>query len=247
VFIRCCTATDSAKLTPMKKYWGLFWAFAALIIVVAALAIWAEVDTETVIGAGLGFIRFFWLVVVITVPWNVYFAARQAGHRAEAARRRQVSVHPEYDAEITTLSKRTLTIAIAAHVLSAVIAALVAVLSGYAIGYYAAGFFLGSMVLRPAAAYFAYLRTRIATISHEVAYPPDDVRELRQRLEDVEHELKERREEQRNLREVVARHDRHIVTMKAHFDSTLDRVIDREEIIAGLRAFARLLREAPEA
>ncbi|GAB4583544.1 hypothetical protein [Nocardia sp. IFM 10818] len=230
----------------MKKYWGLFWAFAALIIVVAALAMWAEVDTETVIGAGLGFIAFFWLVVVITVPWNVYFAARQAGHRAEAARRRQISVHPEHTTEITALSKRTLIIAIAAHVLSAIVAAVVAVLSGYTVGYYVAGFFLGSMVLRPAAAYFAYLRARIATVSHEVAYPPEDVRELRRRLDELEDEHKKDREELRNLREVVARHDQRIVAMKAHFESTVDRVTDRQEIIAGLRAFARLLREAPE-
>ncbi|MFI6041743.1 hypothetical protein ACIA8C_08915 [Nocardia sp. NPDC051321] len=52
----------------MQKYWGLFWAATALVIAVAALAMWADLAASTVIGAGLGFVAFFWFVAVLTVP-----------------------------------------------------------------------------------------------------------------------------------------------------------------------------------
>lgn len=269
-------------MVPMKQYWGLFWAATALAMIIAALLIWGDVDPEVVVGAALGFIAFFWLLVVVTVPWNLYFAARQAEHRLEAARGRHISVPAAREAEVHTLARRLLRMAIGAHVISAVIAAVVAVATGYTIGYYVAGFFLVSIVLRPAGAYFVYLKSRIATISRDIAYPPEDVVELREQVraltegltamrenvaawqdsdarqidelrDDVRRQDERAREEQRGVREALARDhaeslaradavDQRIAGMVAHFDAALDGVTDQQEIIAGLRAFARLMR-----
>lgn len=265
----------------MKQYWGLFWAATALAMVVAALLIWGDVDPTIVVGAVLGFVAFFWLLVVVTVPWNLYFAARQVGHRVDSTLVRGIPVPPERAAEVLTLSRRLLGMAIGAHIGSALIAVVVAVISGYTLGYYVAGFFVSSIVLRPAAAYFVYLRARIATISDDIAFPPDDIAELRRRVVSVDdqltawqertqhwHDSDERqiddlrdsvrrqderaREEQRTVRETVARDhaellaranavDLRIAGMVTHFDNALDGVTDQQEIIAGLRAFARLM------
>ncbi|NNH74561.1 hypothetical protein HLB23_32735 [Nocardia uniformis] len=265
----------------MKQYWGLFWATTALAMIVAALLIWGDVDPTTVIGAVLGFVAFFWLLVVVTVPWNLYFAARQVRHRVDSTLVRGIPVPPERAAEVLTLSRRLLGMAIGAHVVSALVAVVVAAISGYMLGYYVAGFFLASIVLRPAAAYFVYLRARIVTISDDIAFPPDDIAELRRRVVAVDDELtawRERtqdwhdsderqiddlrdsvrrqderaREEQRMVRETVARDhaellgranavDQRVAGMVTHFDAALDGVTDQQEIIAGLRAFARLM------
>ncbi|MFI6867898.1 hypothetical protein [Nocardia sp. NPDC050406] len=265
----------------MKQYWGLFWAATALAMVVAALLIWGDVDPEVMIGAVLGFVAFFWLLVVVTVPWNLYFAARQAEHRLEAAGARDISVPAARAAEVHGLARRLLRMAVGAHVFSAAVAAGVALATGYTIGYYVAGFFLISIVLRPAGAYFVYLRSRIATISRDIAYPPDDVVELRERVsaladgvdalrenvaawqqsdsrqiddlrDDVRRQDERARDEQRTVRETVARDhaellarantvDQRITGMVVHFDDALDGVTDQQEIIAGLRAFARLM------
>ncbi|MFD6161015.1 hypothetical protein ACFWF7_03285 [Nocardia sp. NPDC060256] len=267
----------------MQKYWGLFWAATVLVIVVAALAMWADLTASTVIGAGLGFVAFFWFVAVLTVPWNLYFGARQVAHGLETARAREIAVPAQREQEVGTLAKRLLLVAIGSHVVSAVIAAIVALCTGYQIGYYVAGFFLVTVLIRPAAAYFAYLRARIAAISHETAYPPDDVRTLREavrflterlqatesnasaradsdarhidELRDEVRRLDQRaREEQHDLRDVVARDhaelvarvgavDQRVTTMAARFDAALDGITDQQEILAGLRAFARLMRE----
>ncbi|MEV6774331.1 hypothetical protein AB0N05_37415 [Nocardia sp. NPDC051030] len=269
----------------MKKYWGLFWAATALVIVVAALAIWADVNAETAIGAGLGFVAFFWLVVVVTVPWNLYFATLQAGHRVNAAREREIPVPPAREGEVRTLARRLLVLAVGAHVVSAVAAAVVALLSGYVIGYYVAGFFLASIVFRPAGAYFGYLRARIAAMSRDIAYPPDDVRELREQLvavagnldatrsnlaawqesdgrqidelrDEVRRQDQRAREEQRSMRETVARDhsdllsraeevDRRIAAMITRFDTALNGVTDQQELMSGLRALVRFVRETP--
>ncbi|WP_433654644.1 hypothetical protein ACQPW1_28270 [Nocardia sp. CA-128927] len=269
----------------MQKYWGLFWAVTGLVIVVAALAIWGDLAASTVIGGGLGFVAFFWFVAVLTVPWNLYFGARQVAHRLEKAREREIVAPVGRAREVETLAKRLLLVAIGSHVVSAVIAAVVALCTGYEIGYYVAGFFLVTVLIRPAAAYFAYLRARIAAISLEAAYPPDDVRTLLEQvrflterldaaeshagaraeadarqvdeLRDEVRRLDQRaREEQRTMREVVARDQAEVVervaavdqrgtAMVARFDSALDGITDQQEILAGLRAFARLMREAP--
>ncbi|MFI6166221.1 hypothetical protein ACIBCN_05475 [Nocardia sp. NPDC051052] len=269
----------------MQKYWGLFWAATALVIVVAALAMWADLAASTVIGAGLGFVAFFWFVAVLTVPWNLYFGARQVAHRFETAREREIAVPEGRAREVGTLAERLLLVAIGTHVVSAIIAAAVALFTGYQIGYYVAGFFVATVLIRPAAAYFAYLRARIAAISEEAAYPPDDVRTLREQvrflterldasrstalaqadsdarqideLRDDVRRLDQRvREEQRGTRDVVARDhaevvervgtvDQRVTAIAARFDAALDGITDQQEILAGLRAFARLMREEP--
>ncbi|MBL1075874.1 hypothetical protein JK358_15870 [Nocardia sp. 2] len=258
----------------MKKYWGLFWAAALLAIVLAVLAIWADLDAQTVVGVGLGFIAFFWLIVILTVPWNLYFAARQAAHRLSAVQVREIPVSPASVTEVASLTKRLLAMAVGSHLVTAAIALVVSLAFGYVLGYYIAGFFLGSIVFRPAAAYFAYLRSRIASISQDVAYPPDDVVELRSRVravsdrlealesalsswqesdarqiddlrDDVRRQDQRARDEQRAARESIVGVEQRMTVMVARFDAALDGVADQREIISGLRAFARLMRENP--
>ncbi|MEV6280956.1 hypothetical protein [Nocardia sp. NPDC051832] len=271
----------------MSKYWGLFWAASGVAVVVAALLIWGDVEVAAVVGAVLGFVAFFWIVVVVTVPWNLYFSARRAQHRIEVVRGRDVVVPAEREQEVRGLARRLLLVAIGAHVVSALVAAGVALVSGYSVAYLVAGFFLVSIVLRPAAAYFGYLRYRIAAISRDISYPPDDVLELRRQVtavgeklealetglaawqvsearqiddlrDDVRRQDERARAEQRSMREAVARDhadllaranavDQRMTGLGARFDAALDGATDQQEILAGLRAFARLMREAPQA
>ncbi|MEV0252354.1 hypothetical protein AB0H76_37600 [Nocardia sp. NPDC050712] len=269
----------------MSKHWGLFWAATGVATVVAALLIWGDVDAATVLGGVLGFVAFFWVAVVVTVPWNLYFAARQAEHRIAAARGRDIAVTPER--EVRGLAKRLLLLAVGAHVGSALVAGGVALVSGYAIAYLVGGFFLVSIVLRPAGAYFGYLRHRIAALARDISYPHDDVLELRMQVragaekldaletamavwqesdarqiddlrDDVRRQSERATAEQRSVREVVARDhadllgranavEQRMSGLAGRFDAALNGVTDQREILSGLRAFARLMREDPQA
>ncbi|WP_067827900.1 hypothetical protein [Nocardia inohanensis] len=209
----------------MKQYWGLFWAGAVMVIAVVALTVWADLDTHTVVAVSLGLVAFFWLLVILTVPWNLYYAARQAAHRMSSAQRQEIPVPPTNTAELFALTKRLLAMAVGSHIISALIAVIISIAFGYILGYYFAAFFLLSVVFRPVAAYFAYVRARIAAISYEADYPPDTVLALRSEVQELAHRMDEL---QASVR-----------TWQSTADSAL---LDQREIVAGLRAVARLLR-----
>jgi hypothetical protein len=175
----------------MNKLLGRAFGWCVLILLGAALALgvaWlthlvhARLTTLLLIGAvviGLG-----WLAGLVTLPWNLYFAAHRALAGMTVSRERGISVRDADEAEAGRLARRMLGFAIGAHVGTAIAAALIAYVSRAQAGYYVAGFFLITTAFRPAAAYLGYVRARIGALARESTYPRDDVTGL---LHQVEH------------------------------------------------------------
>lgn len=247
----------------MGKFLGA--ALAAVALAGAlALAYAVGAPPAVVLGTAAGVVGLLWLLVLLTVPWNLYFRAHSVLAEIAISRGKGLDVPEERDAEAGRIARTTLRAAVAGHVVTAGLLLALTAATGNAAGYWFAGFFLVSTFFRPAGAYFTQLRRRLGVLLKDVTHPRDDVVELRAqvaRLHAGTRVLEEKAEEQyRAIAElrrsvdalgvsVFARADeadRRIVAMGREFESAVNRLTDNEEIITGLKAFLRMLR-TPEA
>ena len=174
--------SDEHQASAVIKWWAMivFGALAALLI--AWLGHLAGVSLSTVLSIATVAAALAWLIVLVAVPWNLYFSARRVVMEMAVSRGRGISIPPEQDAEAHAIARRMLWFALGGHVATAAVAGAVTYISGAAIGYYITAAYLFSATIRPAAAYFAHLRQRISTLSRESLHPREDVVSLRERV-----------------------------------------------------------------
>ncbi|MFG2331548.1 hypothetical protein ACGFMM_18175 [Streptomyces sp. NPDC048604] len=230
-------------------------------VLVGAYAVGAPAGV--VLGAAAGVVALLWLLVLLTLPWNLYFRAHTVLAEIAISREKGLDVPEARDAEAARIARATLRAAIAGHVVTAGLVVALTWATGNATGYWFAGFFLLSTFFRPAGAYFGQLRRRLGVLLKDVTYPRDDVVEVRAEvarllagMELLEAKTEEQYRTLAELRRTVdalsaslyARTDdtdRRITSLAREFEATVDRLGDNEEIIAGLKAFLRLLRAEP--
>lgn len=198
----------------------------------------------------LGGIAFAWLLVVLTLPWNLHFQAVGVLRELERSEARGLTPQVERRA-IRRIAARTLLISLGLHGLSA-LAVLAATWwwSEWQAGPWLAAVYLGSSVLRPLGAWHASLREELRRSLGEVTHPRDDVLALQARVQQLEHlerELNALRELQQSqgseLREEVRRLERKLDQVARRFEETLEHLTDNRELLAGIRAFLRMIRE----
>jgi hypothetical protein len=167
----------------MIKWWATILAGAAATLLFAWLGHLAGVPLSTQLTIGAGGVALAWLVVLVTVPWNLYFAARRAVAEMAVSRERGITVRAAYNTEARQLARRMLRFALGAHFATALLTAVITFVSGATAGYYFAGFYLLSTAVRPAAAYLADVRERITTMTRETKHPRDDIASLKLRVD----------------------------------------------------------------
>jgi hypothetical protein len=182
-------------------WWALVLTGAGAALLIAWLARLVSVPLTTLLTVGAVVIGLSWLIFLVTVPWNLHFAARRAAAEMAVSRERGISVRAAYDAEAARISARMLRFALGAHLATAVTAAVIADLSGSTAGYYVAGIFLLSTAFRPAGAYVAHVRERITVLTRESTYPRDDVASLREHAAALEQAVDELRTDLRDGRD----------------------------------------------
>jgi hypothetical protein len=182
-------------------WWALILIGAGAALLIAWLARVVSVPLTTLLTAGAIVIALSWLIVLVTVPWNLHFAARRAAADMVVSRERGISVRAAYDTEAARISGRMLRFALGAHLATALAAAAIAFVSGSKAGYYVAGIFLLSTAFRPAGAYVAHVRERITVLTRESTHPRDDVATLREQAEELERAVDELRADLRHGRE----------------------------------------------
>src|SRR5215469_2430646 len=165
------------------RWWAVLAAGTAASILIAWLARLANVQLRTILSIAAGGAALAWLVLLLAVPWNLYFAARRVMTQMAVSRARGISVSDAEQAEAERIQRRMLWFALGGHVLSALVTGVIAYVSGAVIGYGVAGFYLLSATIRPAAAYFSHLRERIGALSRESLHPRDDVLMLREQVD----------------------------------------------------------------
>jgi hypothetical protein len=183
----------SKNQTRFLGWWALVLAGAALALLIVWLTRVVSVRLTAVLTVGAVVLGLSWLVVVVTVPWNLYFGARRAQAGMAVSRERGIAVRAADDAEAGRLARRMLAFAIGAHLGSALVAALLAYFLADRIGYYVAGFFLLATVVRPAMAYFGHVRARITVLARESTHPREDVATLRAKVTELRQAVTELR------------------------------------------------------
>ena len=111
-------------------WWILILIGAGAALLIAWLARLVSVPLTTLLTAGAVVIALSWLIVLVTVPWNLHFAARRAAAEMAVSRERGISVRTADDAEAARISGRMLRFALGAHLATAVAAAAIAYISG---------------------------------------------------------------------------------------------------------------------
>lgn len=165
-------------------------AIVAIVLVSFGLLQWLHIPTGSFLDWVIGGASFWWLLVIVTVPWNVHFQAKGVLAEATGSIEKNIPVDEKKIEYVKLLAKRSLIIAIALHIFSAIGLYLLAATGISAVGYISSGAALLLTFLRPAISAYEYLYARLTAISKEFTYPREDVVELRGRLMELESRLK---------------------------------------------------------
>jgi hypothetical protein len=218
------------------------------------VAVWSDVPPQTLLTWGAGGAALIWLVVLVTLPWNLHFRSREVLAEMRRSRDAGIRVTDEQVAFAERVKRWTLISSLAIHLLSAGVALALAVFADAALGYPFAGFYLLSCLIRPAIASMQQIRRRLEAIAADTRYPRDDVMKMRGQVDaheaatlQLEQALKQLREQHDEL---AARSDRQraeleqkFTALARKFEDSLDRLTDNRELISGIKAFLRMIRE----
>ncbi|MEO1561355.1 MAG: hypothetical protein AAFS12_17615, partial [Cyanobacteria bacterium J06632_19] len=132
---------------------------------------------------------FWWLLVIVTVPWNVHFKAKETLFDAEQSIQKEIPVDDKQLNYVKVLVKRSLIIAISLHIISTIGLYTLAATGISAVGYISSGAALLLTGLRPAISAYEYLYARLTTIGKELKYPREDIVTLRNRFSTIEEKV----------------------------------------------------------
>ncbi|WP_246275794.1 hypothetical protein, partial [Brasilonema bromeliae] len=158
---------------------------------------WFHIPTGNFLDWVIGGASFWWLLVIVTVPWNVYFQAKEVLAEGSQSTEKGIPVDEKQLEYVKVLARRSLVVALALHLFSAISLYLLAATGISAVGYVSSGAALLLTGLRPAVSAYEYLYARLVMIRQEWKYPREDVVELRFRFNTLEETVK-RLEEQLN-------------------------------------------------
>ncbi|BAY78825.1 hypothetical protein NIES25_53030 [Nostoc linckia NIES-25] len=162
---------------------------AVVVLATFGLLQWLHIPTGNFLDWVIGGTSFWWLLVIVTVPWNVHFQAKEVLAEAAQSSEKGIPVDEKQVKYITVLAQRSLWVAIALHLLSAVGLYTLAVTGISTVGYVSSGAALLLTILRPAIRAYEYLYARLAMIRQELKYPREDIFELRDRFANLEQKV----------------------------------------------------------
>lgn len=198
-----------------SKSLGNFIAFSVglvlIVLVTFGLLTWLHIPTGNFLDWIVGTASFWWLMAIVTVPWNIYFTAKSVLDNAQESINKGITVNPEQQRYVTVVARRALQIAIALHLLSAIGLYLLAATGISAIGYISSGAALLFTGLRPAIAFYQYLVIRLNGLNQSFKYPREDILELRGRVTQIEQTLKALTEQ---LQDNHQQHQRNLDTLR---------------------------------
>lgn len=142
-----------------------------------------QVPTGDFLGWAIAAAIFWWLIIITTVPWNIYFSARAVLAEAEQSRQRDIQVDEQACQYVAVIQQRVLAVAIGLHGGSAIALYLLAVTDISAIGYLGSVAALLLTGLRPAISAYRYLMQRLANLGKDLKYPRQDIVTLQQEMQ----------------------------------------------------------------
>ena len=166
-----------------------------LVLMSFGLLQWLHIPAGSFLDWVIGGASFWWLLVIVTVPWNVHFQAKEVLAEAAQSIEKGIPVDEKQLKYVRLLAKRSLWVALALHLFSAIGLYTLAATGISTVGYISSGAALLLTILRPAIRAYEYLYARLRMIRQEWQYPREDIVELRDRFSVLEQKV-QRLEEQ---------------------------------------------------
>ncbi len=175
----------------MGKFIG--WLSALLVIFLAGFGLtqWLHLPFGNFIDWVIGASIFVWLIIIVTVPWNVYFQSASVLNQAIISQERGINVDERQLPYVRSLRWRSLGLALGLHLISAIALYVLASRGVGTVGYVGAIAALLLTILRPVISAYEYISQRLRAISQQIDYPREDVMELRQRFANLEESVRQ--------------------------------------------------------
>lgn len=168
---------------------GFSLVLAILLLITYGILQWLHLPAGTLFDWLIAIASFWWLVIIVTVPWNIYFEAQEILAEAATSREKGIEVKEKQVKYTRLVARWSIIVAIALHILSAIGLYTLAATGISAVGYIASSATLLLTALRPIIRGYEYLVTRLSLIRNQIKYPREDVLELRRRFEKLEKRL----------------------------------------------------------
>src|SRR6476646_10029188 len=93
-----------------------------VVVVLAAFGLlqWLHIPAGNFLDWVIGGASFWWLLVIVTVPWNVHFQAKEVLAEAAQSRERDIPVDERQVKYVQNLAKRSLWVALGLHLFSTI-------------------------------------------------------------------------------------------------------------------------------
>ncbi|MEK0190776.1 hypothetical protein [Microcoleus anatoxicus] len=160
------------------------------LLLVFAILQWLHIPAGSFIDWVIAIAIFEWLLLIVTVPWNIHFEAKEVLAQATESTEKGIVVDEKQVKYVTLLVSRSLLVAIGLHLLSAIALYALAATGISTIGYLSSGAALLLTILRPAIRGYQYLAARLTMIRRQFLHPREDILELRSRFANLESTIK---------------------------------------------------------
>lgn len=228
-----------------------------------------NVSPKTILDVVTASIALLWLLFILKVPWDLYFETNNVLFEMKRSEEKNIPINKERQVYVQRMRLLTAIVAISSHLASAGIIAGLTYFTNGQIGYYFSFFYLLATCFRPISQAYYYLINKLKEIKGEVTYPREDVNQLKSellftidRLENLEKRvtedqtrlniseetIKSIRSEINDTHFAIDRLDKtfqnRIQLLTSEVERSLTKAFDQQDIINGLRAFAKLIKQA---
>jgi DNA-binding transcriptional MerR regulator len=173
------------------SYLGFSIGFGFLMLLAFGILHWLQIPSGNLVDWLIGIASFWWLLVIVTVPWNIYFDAQEVIAEAAISKEKRITFDEKQLNYVKQVSRWGILLAIALHAISAIVLYILAAAGISAVGYVSSGATLLLTILRPAIRAYQYIAVRLSTIRQQIKYPREDVLELRDRVRNLETTIKQ--------------------------------------------------------
>lgn len=174
-----------------KDFLGFTVGLILLMLLSFGILQWLHIPSGHFLDWLIGAASFWWLTLIVTVPWNLYFMARQVLNDAEQSQAKEITVDEQKILRTRRLARRTLIAAISLHLISAIALFTLSALHISPIGTVSSVAALLLTGLRPAIALYQHLTHWLQQLQTEFKYPREDLLTLTERVHILERETDE--------------------------------------------------------
>ncbi|AFY94589.1 hypothetical protein [Chamaesiphon minutus] len=147
---------------------------------------WFQMPTGSLWDWAIGIGIFEWTILIVTVPWNIYFKAKDVYQTGKDSQLQGIEVEERSIQYANGVANKSLIVAIGLHLGTAIGLYWLAISGVTPLGYWSSVGVLLLTLLRPAISTYEYLAARLSGMQQQFTYPRNDIIELRDRFYTLE-------------------------------------------------------------